>query len=491
MRSRRSIDREIREQRRRHRRYSRPHSYSSESTDSSPSSTSVERRNSRTRSSTSALWNAFEPTPFRGQSRAMPTAGPFVGNFIHPDVHGYYSPYQYPIPSPIQHQCSHCIMLQSIRPESYGPTGPPELYDRVGYLKPANHHAHMSDDNLIYQGIAPHSASMVRNDSYHSDYREYLNRHREQSFESLPGRYHEHRGYGNVGIPPSNPPYQGYSWDGLQYRGQSRVGGLHFRNHSLSRRPLPRQPYSDGHMPYYQHHPAQLNYQQSGPLIYNIPHAPHHMDGRSQSSDYRLRYENPLNFHRQAKKYSKAKRFSSPDRERKNRNRSPKDRKMERVQVETIPVREEQLMSRPLRFQKQLTQRSNFISRQNTNLSDIASPLFNGPPPRNVFAYADPSMHGLTPNPSSRDVPRGNYRQPSWLRYDSFGDSIDLRNFNRPPHGFSGAIRHMELSPENDGVMSKPKKQKTQNQMKKQKTPSNAVAAPDSPYRSSSSSHRK
>jgi len=479
------------------RRVGRSHSYSSGSTESSPSSTSVEGRNSRTRSSTSELWNTFEPRPFVDYRRGESNGGPFIGNFIHPDVHGYYTPYPIQKPYQLEHCCNHCIM-SGVQPPSYGPAGMRELYDQIGHLKPANHHPYMADEELIYQGVVPHNAILTRPDSYHSDFRGYLNRHREDSFESLPDMHHIHTCCRKAALRPSNLPYPGYTATGIPNRIELRPRvPPQVRNHAVSRKRYARPQLLVDQKPFlhqnpnYHYHQAQFPNPYPQQLIFDIPHGITHKASRSHSMGHHNLYRDPFDFRNEARKHSKRKRSPSPDPDEESRSSSSKVQKKDKVKVETIPVRQDSCNNLPLRIQKQLTQRSSFINRQNTNLSDIASPLFNGPPPRSVFAYADPNAHGLTPHPSTRNVPSHNYGQPAWLRYDSFGESPETGNYESHLHGFSGIVREMELTPTNAIPGSRMKTQKSFNTMKKQKTPTNAVASIVTRERSPSPSPKK
>lgn len=482
MNSRRRDDRDKSGNRRNQRRRSRPNTNSGGSTDSSPTSTSVDRRfRSRTRSSTSELWNTFEPSPMMRNYQPLPYAGPFTGHFIHPEHHSHFHHGHHRSDAQRDHFCNHCIMGFA-GPTISGPIAGREVYDRVGHLKPAHHHPYMADDALLYAELIPHNAGFNRADSYHSDYRGYFEKNRARSFESLPDMRFAERMFSQPRMPYPKYPHPNphpMSWGIPQ----------HYRPHHPEVNPLihPRAPVGAHYHPHVypqQHYPQYMpmaDYEQERTMLYSLPHSynfpvpPHHNHGHRH---YRER--DPLDFHAEARHHSRKKRSPSPERDerkRKHRTNSPKHHKKEEVKVETIPVVENEKRKLPLKLQKQLTQKSNFIHRENTNLSNFASPLFNGPPPRRVYAYADPEMHGLTPHPTTYNHPEDNYGQPSWLRYDSFGESPERRPSKRPSFDFDCT----ELDRQEPCAG---------NQMKKQKSPFNEVADVASRDRSASKSQK-
>lgn len=467
------------------------------STDSSPSSNSTDRRVSRNGSSTSDLWNAFAPPLGPALGQRMPDRGPFTGQFIHPDYpqHYHHQPHYYNR-GHCEHVCDHCVVgSQRQHMHAYGDC--PEIYDRGGYMKPANHHPYMADETLIYQGIAPPHPGSSGDGSYQSDYMGYRPRHM-PTFESLPDTNHMEYRQDIHSVPPHyfqphQTPYQGY------------LPGL---ERSASQTAFPPQPHRPiTHLPQHPGYPLQYNpnyHYQYGPVIHNHMHAQY-----GYRVPYTMNHQAPYKSHSQGHMPAHLgyydlsrgntghrrspspevdrRRSSSEDEEEEEESRLRKERKEKKRKYREEQEREEEEEEEKkrkgletekktrlsLKFQKQLTQKSNFVHRQNTHLSGVASPLFNGPPPRRVFAYADPNIHGLTPHPSSRIVVDDNYGQPAWFRHDSFGESPGPRDSKKQDaFNFSGIISPMQLSPENDDEhRGRYNHQNTFNKMTKQHSP--------------------
>jgi hypothetical protein len=489
MRSKGRSDKEKRNKDESRRRHSRPSINSRGSTDSSPSSTSVDRRHkNRTRSSTSDLWNTFEPRPMLAHGPMMPNTGPFTGHFIHPDFFPHHPDYQYFKQVPKEHNCNHCVRPNQV-PIIQGPMADYEMFDCLGHMKQGHHHPYIADERLLYEGMMPQNLDRNHSDSYHSDFRDYFQRHQASSFESMPDMRYAIRREAEHSLPPclNHASYPGYVVPPSHIPGPMKWFDHrhppHQEHHPQSHHPQPHHPtyhHQQSHIYPQQHYPQYLpmaNFYHDEFGLYDVPSYLQHPPSQSHSRGHHpYRLSDPLDFHGEARKHSKKKRSPSPERQRKYRSRSPKEGKQDKVKVETIPVKYKEKRNLPLKLQKQLTQKSNLVQRQNTNLSIMmASPLYNGPPPRRVFAYADPQMHGLTPHPSTEGS-YNNYGQPEWLRYDSFGESPEIRANKRPSFDFTEEFSPMHTSPEYDRDRRELNRQKTFNKMKKQKTPFNEVA---------------
>ena len=358
--------------------------------------------------------------------------GPFVGQFMHPeDIRTPHSHQHHSKPLR-EHSCDHCVYNQHqqhpIPNQHFG------MMPSIQHPRPANHHPFINDEELIFQGVQPHHP-YNRDPSYHSNIDGYDDRRRMGSFESLPdghnvqerllkermdiGSHHPNfqPHYGNIrsrsyGQLPPQMPYNHYP---QSYHNQNRPQpSPQYPHHQTPINHPPQQYHQFSQIP----HPAHFHPNQAAPFVYNVPPSfvNEHMNG--QFNQAQVPVQSAAAHHRSPS--------PSPEKQSKNKHLQADKEVSKKPESKKVSA----ATNLPIRLQRTISHRSGRDGRGVVaEVAGLASPLYNGPPPRDVYAYG--GSIGLTPHPNNfQHVPFFNNNQPSWLRLESFGESPENNQDN-------------------------------------------------------------